>query len=137
MNVANLLTYFIHHYTVSPDITVPVEGETLTIIEGGNITCTATGYPVPDIVWLYINGSEVDKKRLVTSSVMATGVGNVSVVNVLMIEVMRRDSGVYTCLATNPVGDDNTTVNVRIHCKCNLSWYSYKTKDVCLIPSDV
>ncbi|XP_065912633.1 hemicentin-1-like isoform X3 [Dysidea avara] len=99
---------------VSPNITVPVEGETLTIIEGGNITCTATGYPVPDIVWLDINGSEVDKARLVTSSVMATGVGNVSVVSVSMIEVMRGDSEDYTCLATNPVGDDNTTVNVNV-----------------------
>ena len=118
MNVTNLLTYFIHHHTVSPNITEPVE-EALTIIEGGNITCRATGYPVPDVVWLYINGSEVDKKRLVTSSVMATGVGNVSVVNVSMIEVMRGDSGVYTCLATNPVGDDNTTVSVYVQCKCN------------------
>ena len=137
MNVANLLTYFIHHYTVSPDITVPVEGETLTIIESGNITCRATGYPIPDIIWLDINGSEVKKKRLVTSSVMATGIGNVSIVSVSMIEVMRGDSGVYTCLATNPVGDDNTTVNVSVQCKCNLSWCTYKTIDVCLIPSDV
>ena len=123
MNVTNLLTYFIHHHTVSPNITVPVEGETVTIIEGGNITCTATGYPVPDIVWLDINGSEVDKTRLVTSSVMATGVGNVSIVSVSMIEVMKGDGGVYTCLATNPVGDDNTTVNVNVQCKCILKPY--------------
>ena len=124
MNVTNLLTYFIHHHTVSPNITV-LEGETVTIIEGGNITCTATGYPVPDIVWLYINGSEVDKTRLVTSSVMVTGVGNVSIVSVSMIEVMRGDSGVYTCLATNPVGDDNTTVSVNVQCKCIFTIYPY------------
>ena len=118
MNIANLLTYFIHHYTVSPTITEPVEGETLNIIEGGNITCIATGYPVPDIVWLDINGSEVNK-TLVTNSVMATGVGNVSIVSVSMIEVMRGDSGVYTCLATNLVDDHNTTVNVSVQCKYN------------------
>jgi len=43
----------------------------------------------------------------------------VSIVSLSMIEVMRGDSGVYTCLATNPVGDHNTTINVNIQCKYN------------------
>ena len=80
----------------------------------------------------------MEETRLVTSSVMATSVGNVSIVSVSMIEVMRGDSGVYTCLATNPVGDDNTTVNVSVQCKCNLSWCTYKTIDSfkCVMQAD-
>ena len=110
-----MLTHF-NTASLSPTIIEPVEGEALTINEGGNITCRATGYPVPHIVWLDTNGHEVNTKRLVTI-VMATSTGNVSIVSVSMIEVMRGDSGVYTCLATNPVGDDISTINVNIQCK--------------------
>ena len=102
-----MLTYLIHHYTVSPNIIEPVEGKTLNISEGDNITCRATGYPPPDIVWLDNNGSEVNK-TLVTRS-------NVSTASSVMI--VRGDSGVYTCLASNLVGDHNITVNVNVKCE--------------------
>jgi len=109
-----MLTYLIHHYTVSPNITEPVEGETFNISEGDNITCRATGYPPPDIVWLDNNGSEVNK-TLVTRSNISTGVGNVSTASAVM--TVRGDSGIYTCSATNPVGDHNITVNVNVKCE--------------------
>ena len=46
---------------------------------------------------------------------MATGVGNVSIVTASV--VMRGNSGIYTCSATNIIGDHNTTINVNVHCK--------------------
>ena len=85
-------------------------------IEGDIIACTATGYPVPDIVWVKSNGSVVDENRLVPGSVVATGVGNVSSVSVSMT-VGRNDAGVYTCIATNSVGNDNHTINITVNCK--------------------
>ena len=101
---------------MAPVITIQEIEQTFNVTEGDSITCTATGYPVPDIVWLNNDGSVVDKSRLVTGSVMATGVGNVSSLSVSMI-VGRSDSGVYKCLATNSVGNNTNTINITVHCK--------------------
>ena len=81
-----------------------------------SITCTATGYPVPDIVWLNNDGSEVDKNRVKTDSAMATGVGNLYNVSVSMT-IGRSDTGVYTCTANNSIGNDTRTINITINCK--------------------
>ena len=88
------------------------------IIEGDSITCTATGYPVPDIVWLNSIDSVVDKDRLKTDNSM--GVGNLSIVNVSMT-IGRNDTGVYKCIANNSIGNDTRTINITVHCKelCN------------------
>lgn len=85
------------------------------VIEDGNITCTATGYPIPDVVWLN-NGSVVN--RQIFSSPKATGDGNLFSVSALLV-IRRNDTGVYTCVANNSVG--NTTVNITVMCKlyCN------------------
>ena len=86
------------------------------ITEGDTITCTATGYPVPDIVWLNNDGSVVDKNRIQTDSAMATGVGNLYNVSVSMtIEI--NDAGAYICFANNSIGNDTHTVNITVHCK--------------------
>ena len=85
------------------------------ISDGDSITCTATGYPVPDIVWLNNDGSVVDKNRLVPS-IMATGAGNTSSMSVSMI-VRRGDSGVYTCQASNFLGNDSSTINITVQRK--------------------
>ena len=89
------------------------------ITEGDNITCTATGYPVPDIViWLNSNESVVDKNKLKTDN--STGIGNLSIVNVSMT-IGRNDTGVYKCIANNSIGNDTRTINITVHCKelCN------------------
>ena len=90
------------------------------ITEGDIITCTATGYPVPDIVWLNNDGSEIDKNRVKSDSTMATGVGNLSNVSVSMI-IGRNDTGVYICIANNSIGNDTRTINITVNCKelCN------------------
>ena len=98
-----------------------------TITEAGNITCTATGYPVPDIVWLNNDGSEVDKNRLVLGSAMATGVGNLFNKSLLLM-IRRSDNGVYMCYANNSVG--NNIINITVKCKLLLSreWPYMETK---------
>jgi len=104
-------------FTVAPNITTPKTEQAYIVTEGDNITCTATGYPVPDIVWLNNDGSVVDNNRLVTGSVVATGDGNISSVSLSMI-VRRNDDGIYACVADNSVGNDNITVNITIQFQC-------------------
>ena len=110
--------------TVAPNITTPMEGEGFNITEGsnGSITCTATGYPVPTVVWQNSNGSSLGNDRLVSGSevISSTGVGNVSSVSVelMVIGAMRVDSGMYRCSANNSVS--NTTSNITITVQCKL-----------------
>ena len=110
--------------TVAPTITAPMEGEEFIITEGsnGSITCTATGYPVPTVVWQNSDGSSLNNNRLVSGSpvnMSSTGVGNVSSVSVelMVIGAMRVDSGMYSCSANNGVSN-HTFVNVILTVQC-------------------
>ena len=113
-------------YPVSPNITRPLEGEEFTIIEGsnGSITCTATGYPPPTVVWQNSDGSSLSNMRLVSGSevMSSTGVGNVTSVSVeLMVTgTMRVDTGMYTCSASN-IGSNDTDVIMILTIQCKLT----------------
>ena len=102
-----------HIYVAIPILIIP---ESNKFTENSNITCTATGFPVPDIVWQNNDGSVVDKSRIKTGSVMATGVGNLFKMSVSMI-IGRNDAGVYTCTANNSIGNDYRTINITVTCK--------------------
>ena len=115
--------------TVAPTITTPMEGQQFNITEGsnGSITCTATGYPVPAVVWQNSDGSNLSNNRLVSGSpvnILSTGVGNVTSVSVelMVIGAMRVDTGIYRCLANNSVS--NTTRNISITVQCKLQFMS-------------
>ena len=103
------------NFIALPVIDVPWTEQAYSVTEGNKITCRATGFPIPDIIWLN-NGSEVNKDRQVTDTPVATGVGNLFSVSVSMI-VRRGDGGVYTCIATNSVGNDTKTINFTVQCK--------------------
>ena len=111
--------YIIWCFIVPPNITIPVEGQEFTITEGsnGSITCTATGYPPPTVVWQNIDSN--DRLMSGTPIISPIGVGNVTSVSVeLMVTgVMRVDTGMYTCSASNILGSDTTTVNITVQCK--------------------
>ena len=121
--------------TVAPTITTPMEGQQFNITEGsnGSITCTATGYPVPTIVWQNSNGSSLSNNRLVSGSpvISSTGVGNVTSVSVelMVIGAMRVDSGMYRCSANN--GISSTTRNVTIIVLCKQIQYSLYDYGAC------
>ena len=103
-----------------PNITMPEAEQVYIITEDDNITCTATGYPVPDIVWLNNDGSVVNESRLVTDIVTTTDIGNLSSVSVSML-VTRNDAGVYMCVANNTVGND--TITIFVQCKLLLKLF--------------
>ena len=99
---------------------MPWTKQAYNVTEGNNITCRATGYPVPVIVWLNNDGSEVTESRLIDGSRVATGVGNLVSMSVSMI-IRRGDGGVYTCVASNPLGSHSGSVNITIECKCKFA----------------
>ena len=101
-------------FTEIPVITA--SEQEINITEGNVITCTAAGYPVPDIVWLNNDESVVDENRIKTDRAIATGVGNLSSVSVSMT-IGRNDAGVYTCVANNAIGNDSSSINITVHCK--------------------
>jgi len=101
----------------------------------GSVKCTATGYPVPTVVWQSSNGNPVptvawqnsdgsglSNNRLVSGSpvISSTGIGNVTSVSVelMVIGVVRVDTGIYRCLAYNSAG--NTTKDIVINVQCKL-----------------
>ena len=119
-----LTVYFINDMVVvSPNITAPMEGQQLIITEGsgGTITCTATGYPEPTVLWQNSDGSSLSNSRLVSGSPVtsSTGVGNVTSVSVelMVIGAMRVDTGMYTCLANNRVNSTTRNITITVQCK--------------------
>ena len=101
-----------------------MEGQQFNITEGsngGSITCTATGYPVPTVVWQNSDGSSLSNNRLVSGSpvISSTGVGNVSSVSVelMVIGAMRVDTGMYTCSASNSVGSVARSIDITVQGK--------------------
>ena len=103
-----------------------MEGQQFNITEGsnGSITCTATGYPVPTVVWQNSDGSSLSNNRLVSGSsvnISSTGVGNVTSVSVelMVIGAMRVDTGMYKCSANNNIGSDTAiNISLTLQCKC-------------------
>ena len=103
-----------------------MEGQQFNITEGsdGSITCTATGYPVPTVVWQNSDGSSLSNNRLVSGSpvISSTGVGNVTSVSVelMVIRAMRVDTRIYRCSANNSVSNTTRNINITIQCKHNI-----------------
>ena len=112
------------HCIVAPTITLPMEGQQFNITErsNGSITCTATGYPVPTVVWQNSDGSSLSNNRLVSGSpvnISSTGVGNVTSVSVelMVIGAMRVDTGMYRCSANSSVSNTTGIINITVRCK--------------------
>ena len=100
-----------------------MEGQLLNITEGsnGSITCTATGYPVPTVLWQNSDGSSLSNNRLISGDpvISSTGIGNVSSVSVelMVIRAMRVDSGMYRCSANNSISITTSNITATIQCK--------------------
>ena len=111
-------------YTVASNITAPMDGQQFIVTErsNGSITCTATGYPVPTVVWQNSDGSSLSNNRLVSDSpvnILSTGIGNVTSVSVelMVIEAMRIDTGTYRCSANNILNAIAISISITVQCK--------------------
>ena len=90
-----------------------------TVSEGSsiNLECNATGVPAPDVTWSY-GGSSLMSNGVdynISRSVVQTS-ETFSVTSTLTVIISEReDAGVYSCNASNGVGDtvtDSTTLVV-------------------------
>ena len=104
-----------------------MDGQQFNITErnNGSITCTATGYPEPTVVWQNSDGSSLSNNRLVVSGspvTSSTGVGNVTSVSVelMVIGAMRVDTRMYRCSANNIVNSTTRNINITVQCKLKL-----------------
>ena len=100
-----------------------MEEQQFNIAEGsnGSITCTATGYPVPTVVWQNSDGGSLSNNTLASGSpvMSSTGVGNETSVSVelMVIGAMRIDTGMYRCSANNSVRNTSRNINITVQCK--------------------
>ena len=94
--------------------TVVVPPETVTAVEGSNVTlpCTADGYPIPHVTWIAPNGTVLQNR---------TRDANLTLQN-----VSRHSSGTYQCNATNELGSDSATVKLDVLCKCFCSFLGFR-----------
>ena len=103
-------------FIVVPATIVPMEGSTVMINEDSStiIHCTATGFPLPTIVWEKVDGSDLSDRLSMTDPVRNV---TTTTVSLIVTGVSREDSGEYRCLVSNRVGDDNRTINLVVQCK--------------------
>ena len=79
------------------------------VTEGNNATlfCNATGYPVPNIVWINASSGNVVSR---TKTLPITA-------------ITRSESGNYTCHASNEIGNDTQPCEIDVYCKLHLLIY--------------
>uniref|UniRef100_A0A183CMM2 Ig-like domain-containing protein n=1 Tax=Globodera pallida TaxID=36090 RepID=A0A183CMM2_GLOPA len=70
------------------------------------LLCTVTGNPPPKIEWLK-DGQPVDEERVQT--LFKSGVASLEIFN-----TRPQDAGVYTCVASNELGQDETSAPVAV-----------------------
>jgi len=124
-----------------------MEGQQFYITERSNrsITCTATGYPEPTVVWQNSDGSSLSNNRLVSGSpvnISSTGIGNVTSVSVelMVIGAKRVDTGMYRCSASNNVGSITKNIIIMVQCKLCIMSMCIRLTDMyvrCSIPTIV
>lgn len=104
-----------------------MEGQEFNIIvkENLSVTCTAKGYPPPDVYWkrnIRYGGGRIYAS--VNRQMQSTGVGNETSVSetLMIIGATKEDAGIYRCVAYNKV--DSTILSITVLCKyfvCNTS----------------
>ena len=83
------------------------------VIEGKKfeVVCNIDGIPVPNVTWLKDNlpHSSVEKQYLQMSR---TGGGMEAIITIIRASTF--NNGRYTCVASNPAGSVNMTIDIRV-----------------------
>ena len=92
-------------YSVAPLLLVGPSAMNATLSENFTLLCSASGYPVPTIIWTH-NGtlvSEDENDRATITPQLITSRSVMSTLAVSMAEI--NDSGDYACIVTSSIGD--------------------------------
>ena len=81
-------------------ISVPPEDENVTSTEDLVLVCTATGFPVPDIVWIH-NGTVVDAAESDQTSITEVSMERQLMSTLTVTNTIFNNSGDYVCNATS------------------------------------
>ena len=101
-------------------MTIATEGDTST-----TITCTATSVPVPTIIWIRSDGSSLVSSRYnisdTTHEPLLVNEGSNEVFQVTgyltIVNVVREDTGVYSCIVMNVVNKVRSYTTLTVLCK--------------------
>ena len=111
-------------YTAVPMIDIP-SSYAVTVNVGSSLTlsCTSRGSPPDTFTWRKDNDPTVLQSTIVTA-VNYTSTSAVFHANYSIDSVTTSDSGVYTCIITNPIGSDSATVTVAVISKLTIIYDS-------------
>ena len=74
-----------------------------------NLTCEVSGYPSPNITWQK-NGVELPEQDDGQITLLSISRGSITISTLQICSVQKRDSGNYTCAATNSFPGQQTGV---------------------------
>ena len=92
-----------------------------------NISCTATGVPIPNITWYRIRDDVgLDKRPLDTEPRIMFNTASCQLLDnevyeknqiIIFQQVNMSDTGTYSCEASNSVGNTSNEFNITVQCK--------------------
>ena len=76
-----------------------------TLSENFTLVCSASGYPVPTIIWTHngtiVSEDEIDRATIITNMITSRSVMSTLTVSMAAIN----DSGDYACIVTSSISD--------------------------------
>ena len=106
--------------SVSPSISQSNGTQITAIVPNGfSLSCNATGYPPPAVSWTFSPSRSSDTATVpLSEDLFINTMFNESTLSVVNINSSRQNwSGLYTCLAVNPVGQANWSTTVLVYCE--------------------
>jgi len=89
-----------------------------TVDDSPQLQCEASGWPKPRIFWMRNNKtiSEINQNHEYEVTPIPTQGDSVSSVasELTIIGIQKEDSGIFSCVATNVVGEDKYPISVRV-----------------------
>ena len=88
-------------HSVAPLLLVEPSAVNATLSENFTLVCSASGYPVPTIIWTH-NGTIVNEDENNQDTIIANMISSRSVRSTLTVSMAAiNDSGDYTCIVTS------------------------------------
>ena len=90
------------HFSVKLQPQKVMDGEQVTLL------CNVDGHPIPHVQWLHSN------RPVIENNVIHTVHTSRGLCKLSILEAFPEDAGVYTCKATNRIGEDSTSTMLEI-----------------------